>query len=118
MSATSEQRLIEVIRENRWNELILARAARLGFEDWWLTAGCIAQSVWNHASGRDIHAGIRDYDLFYYDEDTSWQAENEVIARAAHPISPGSAGRGPGAQSGQSAAVEIETRVRHSVRRG
>lgn len=83
MSATPEQRFIEVIRQNRFNEQILLRAAQLGFADWWLTAGCIAQSVWNHARGRDIDAGIRDYDLFYYDEDTSWSAEDEVIARAA-----------------------------------
>jgi uncharacterized protein len=33
-------------------------------------------------SGRDIHAGIRDYDLFYYDADTSWAAEDQVIVKA------------------------------------
>jgi hypothetical protein len=82
-----ELQLVAVIQKNRWNELILARAARLGFEDWWLTAGCIAQSVWNFSCGRDIHAGIRDYDLFYYDPDTSWAAENDVIRKARHVFS-------------------------------
>jgi hypothetical protein len=82
MSATLEHRLVEVVQTNRWNALILGRAAQLGFEDWWLTAGCIAQSIWNFACERDVHAGIRDYDLFYYDPDTSWDAENDVICKA------------------------------------
>ena len=34
--------------------------------------------------GRDDLHGIRDYDVFYFDADTSWSAENEVIERAAH----------------------------------
>jgi hypothetical protein len=87
MSATVEDRLVQVVRQNQWNELILARAPKLGVNDWWLTAGCIAQSVWNHVSGRDIHAGIRDYDLFYYDADTSWAAEDQVIVKAGEIFS-------------------------------
>jgi uncharacterized protein len=82
MSPFLESELVSVIRKNQWNELILDRAPKLGFADWWLTAGCIAQSVWNLASNRDIHAGIRDYDLFYYDPDTSWEAEDAVIGVA------------------------------------
>jgi uncharacterized protein len=77
-----EQNLVWAIQQNQWNRLILERAPQLGFEDWWLTAGCIAQSVWNLAADRDIHAGIRDYDLFYYDPNTSWAAEDAVIRNA------------------------------------
>jgi uncharacterized protein len=82
MNPSLDSRLVSVIRQNQWNELILDRAPQLGFGDWWLTAGCIAQSVWNLASNRDIHAGIRDYDLFYYDPDISWEAEDAVIGVA------------------------------------
>jgi uncharacterized protein len=84
LTAALEHHLIEIIRANRWNEVILNRAAQLGFDDWWLTAGCIAQSVWNFTCARDVHSGIRDYDLFYYDPDTSWDAENDVICEAKH----------------------------------
>jgi hypothetical protein len=82
MTGDLEHQLVQVIQKNRWNEIILSRAAQLGFDDWWLTAGCIAQSVWNLGCDRDIHAGIRDHDLFYYDPDTSWDAENDVICSA------------------------------------
>jgi uncharacterized protein len=33
-----------------------------------------------HASG---HTGIKDYDLVYFDDHTSWEAEDEVIRRVA-----------------------------------
>ncbi|MBB3001108.1 hypothetical protein FHX57_003465 [Paraburkholderia tropica] len=82
MNAVQKLDLIEVIQKNPWNTFILNRAGDLGVDDWWLTAGCIAQTVWNFTCEREIHAGIRDYDLFYYDRDTSWDAENEVICKA------------------------------------
>ena len=40
------------------------------------------QTVWNVPDGRDPGVGIRDYDLFYFDEDTSYEAEDAVIRRA------------------------------------
>jgi uncharacterized protein len=81
MKLSLERDLVRIIETNTWNRLILERAAELGCEDWWLTAGCVAQSVWNVACDRDVHAGIRDYDLFYYDPDTSWAAEDKVITK-------------------------------------
>jgi len=87
MNSAAEQKLIQAVRHNQWIELILERAGRLGFEDWWLTAGCVAQSVWNLRCNRDIETGIRDYDLFYYDRDTSWAAEDEIISKAKYLFS-------------------------------
>lgn len=77
-----ESRLIAAVTKNPHNRLILARAHQLGVSDWWLTSGCVAQSVWNDACGRPIGAGIRDYDLIYYDVDTSWEAEDAIIRNA------------------------------------
>jgi uncharacterized protein len=76
-------RFLSLVLENRWNALLLDRAPSLGLEDWWLTAGCIAQSVWNSLYGRPPGHGILDYDIFYFDPDTSWAAEDRVIAKAA-----------------------------------
>jgi uncharacterized protein len=65
------------------NELlmeVLARAAKLDLPGWYLTAGCLFQTVWNAVTGRPPSEGIRDYDLFYFDDsDLGWDAENEVI---------------------------------------
>jgi uncharacterized protein len=63
---------------------ILDRAAVLALPDWYLTAGCLFQTVWNALHGFPPTRGIRDYDLFYFDDrDTSWDAEDRVIRTCA-----------------------------------
>ena len=51
--------------------------------DAWIVAGCLTQTVWNVRSGRPFHYGINDYDIFYFDPDTSWDAEDTAIRRIA-----------------------------------
>jgi hypothetical protein len=36
------------------------------------------QTVWNVLDGSDPGATIRDYDMFYFDEDTSYEAEDAL----------------------------------------
>ena len=63
---------------------MLVRAAGLGLPQWYLTAGCLFQTVWNVLHGLPVTNGIRDYDLFYFDaSDLSWEAEDVVIRRCA-----------------------------------
>lgn len=61
---------------------ILDRLPSLGVEAW-LVAGCLAQTVWNVRLGRPPQNDIADYDLIYCDPDSSWEAEDAVIRRAA-----------------------------------
>jgi len=42
-------------------------------------AGCLVQTVWNVLTGRAAGYGINDYDVFYFDPDTSWDAEDAII---------------------------------------
>jgi uncharacterized protein len=59
---------------------VLDRAATLDLPGWYLTAGCLFQTVWNVVTGRPPTSGIKDYDLFYFDgADLGWDAENTVI---------------------------------------
>ncbi|MFD4640513.1 nucleotidyltransferase family protein [Lentzea sp. NPDC058436] len=59
---------------------VLARAAELRLPGWYLTAGCVVQTVWNVVTGRPAADGILDHDLFYFDAtDLSWEAEDAVI---------------------------------------
>lgn len=80
---TPNDEFIALVRANPWNAALLDRMPDLGLGDWWLTAGCIAQSVWNAVAGRPADRGILDYDVFYFDTDTSWDAEDRVIQRVA-----------------------------------
>lgn len=62
--------------------VLLERLEDLDLPDWYLTAGCLFQTVWNVVTGRDPGAGIADYDVFYFDDsDLSWEAEDSVIQR-------------------------------------
>lgn len=75
---------IALVRRNPAVATVLDRLPELGAPDAWLTAGCLAQTVWNIRSDRPVAEGIRDYDLFYHDPDLSWEAEDRVIRRAAN----------------------------------
>ena len=55
------------------------RAANL--PDQWLVSGAIYCNVWNHLTGRPADHGVKDYDVFYFDPDTSYEAEDRIIKR-------------------------------------
>jgi len=57
------------ITANPANRAILSRWQRLDLRNAWLVAGCLFQTVWNLKSSRPPGQGIKDYDIFYYDED-------------------------------------------------
>lgn len=82
MDATAE--VLAAVRADPACAAILDRAPSLGLPEWWLTAGAVFQNVWNARTGRPPGWGIRDYDLFSFDDaDLSWAAEDAVIRRAA-----------------------------------
>jgi len=49
---------LDGILQNPINRLILDRFAKLGIKDWWLTAGCLAQTSWNIKANRAPDADI------------------------------------------------------------
>ena len=75
---TRDQFLTAALR-NPANQAITNELHRLALPDAWLVSGCLVQTVWNVLTGRPIDHGISDYDIFYFDPDTSWEAEDAVI---------------------------------------
>lgn len=62
----------------------LARVRALELPDWLVVSGALYNSVWNNLTGKPSGYGVKDVDLFYFDEsDLSYEAEDGVIARAA-----------------------------------
>lgn len=62
---------------------VLHRTAALDLPGWYVTAGCLFQTVWNVVTDRRPTSGIKDYDVFYFDRrDLSWEAEDAVIKTA------------------------------------
>lgn len=74
---------VALVRQNPINAAILDRAPALGLPDAWLVSGSLFQTVWNVTTGRAPTCGIKDYDVFYFDPDTSYEAEDTQIKRVA-----------------------------------
>ena len=81
-------RFLALALKNPVNVAIIEQLHRVALPDAWLVSGCLVQTVWNVITRRAIDHGISDYDVFYFDPDTSWEAEDAVIrdvhARLAH----------------------------------
>ncbi|MET7744811.1 nucleotidyltransferase family protein [Streptomyces sp. NPDC005385] len=59
---------------------VMTRAATMELPGWYVTAGCLFQTVWNVVTDRPPTSGIKDYDIFYFNgTDLSWEAEDAAI---------------------------------------
>jgi uncharacterized protein len=70
---------LATVLRNPVNAAIADELWRLALPDAWIVSGCLVQTVWNVLTNRAPDYGINDYDVFYFDPDTSWQAEDAVI---------------------------------------
>ena len=76
-------RLVDVVCADPGLMYVLTTVRALGLNDWRVFSGAVYQSVWNAVTGRPVGYGRKDYDLGYFDPDTSWDAEDGVIRRVA-----------------------------------
>ena len=74
--------LLNLAMANPINAEITARLPDLGVEQCLLTAGCLFQAVWNHQSNLPAAQGVKDYGVFSFDTDSSYEAEDAGIRRA------------------------------------
>jgi uncharacterized protein len=86
---------------NPANEIVAEELFRLALPDAWLVSGCLVQTVWNVLTSRAVDYGINDYDVFYFDPDTSWEAEDRIIRTLAERF----AGRGIAVEARNQARV-------------
>lgn len=78
-----EARLVRIVRADRDLMHVLTTVRGLDLPDWRVFSGAVYQSVWNALTGRPAGYGRKDFDLGYFDPDTSWDAEDVVIKRVA-----------------------------------
>ena len=83
-----EREFLDFVRANPGVAAILERMRDFPAPDLWLVSGCLFQSVWNVLERKDPAHGILDYDLFYFDPDASYEAEDAWIKRAAAHFAP------------------------------
>lgn len=79
--------LLAVLDQSQLHREVLTAAAAVMPPNWYLGAGCIAQVVWNHLSGRGLMAGVKDLDLVYFDTtDLSAEAETVYMRRVCELV--------------------------------
>jgi uncharacterized protein len=87
-------RFVADILTNRCNRAILDAWDALQLPEGWLVAGCLFQTVWNLRTGRAPEHGVKDYDIFYFDDDDLsadgearvQQRVDRVLGRVGVPI--------------------------------
>ena len=67
------------VLRNPVHDALLDELIEISLPDAWIASGCLVQTVWNLQTGRSVDYGINDYDVFYFDPDLSWEAEDRVI---------------------------------------
>lgn len=82
------RRLADLLRASPRVMRVLEAARDLALPDPLLVSGAVYQTAWNALTGRDPDYGIKDYDLTYFDPDTSWEAEDVWIKRVAAALPP------------------------------
>ena len=69
-----------IIMSNEIINNVLTKAVSLGLSNYYIGAGCIAQTIWNSQMNFELTNGISDIDFVYYDSsDLSAEAENLII---------------------------------------
>lgn len=85
---THEAELEAILRAAPSLMRVMETARILDLPDWLIFSGAIYQRVLNHLTARDPDYGIKDYDIGYFDPDTSYEAEDVVIRRVAAAFTP------------------------------
>ncbi len=80
------KRLRTILENNSVIERILRRTPSLQMPNWYLGAGCIAQTVWNSLHGFRLTQNIQDYDLAYFDSTDLSEATEERTIRKAQSV--------------------------------
>lgn len=85
---SDRERLAAILQASPRVMAVLRLARELALPQPLLVSGAVYQTVWNSLTGRDPDYGIKDYDLAYFDPETSWDAEDVWIRRAAAALEP------------------------------
>ncbi len=82
---SEQEKLFEkILRNNKklWNVLEALEEYALknkSFKNYYLGAGALNETVFNYYHNFDDNYGIKDYDIVYFDEDTSYEKEDIII---------------------------------------
>ena len=78
--------LTKILSQNKKLMELLKILESDGLENCYVGAGAINQTIFNYYHDYDICYGIKDYDIVYFDKDTSYEKEDTIIKRLTKKI--------------------------------
>lgn len=79
--------LEKILLQNKTLKELLEILSKSNLKNYYVAAGCINQTVFNYYHGNDLCFGIEDFDIVYFDDDTSYEKEDEIIKYLENLIS-------------------------------
>ncbi len=64
----TEQDILDLIKKDQWMMDLLRTAQSLHLPDWWIGAGFVRSTVWDHLHGFTTRTPIPDIDVIYFDK--------------------------------------------------
>ncbi|MDD2181206.1 MAG: nucleotidyltransferase family protein [Bacilli bacterium] len=71
--------LKQILLQNKKLSTLLKNLQDSDLKNYYVGAGSINQTVFNYYHDFDLDYGIKDFDIVYFDEDTSYEKEDKVI---------------------------------------
>ena len=78
--------LKKIIKKNKILMEILTVLEKLDIDDCFVAAGAINQTVFNYLHGYEIDKNINDYDIVYFDPDSSYEKVDIVIKKIENAL--------------------------------
>lgn len=79
---TQSKVLENIIMSSTTINIAIERAKLLDIDNYYIGAGCIAQTVWNYLFNNPLEYGIKDIDFVYFDDkNLDPESENNVILK-------------------------------------
>ncbi len=76
-----EEKLIEILNESPMMKKVFNILKNQDYDNYYIGAGAVVQTIWNHLTGKAYDYGIEDLDIIYFDEDTTYATEDNHIEK-------------------------------------
>lgn len=78
--------LEEILLQNETLKKVLETLEETSLSNYYVGAGAINQTIFNYYHDYPLDYGIKDFDIVYFDSDTSYDAEDKVIKEVKNKL--------------------------------
>ena len=84
----NEEKIISIIREDKWMMEILKTAKSLNLPDWWICAGFVRSKIWDTLHNFSERTPIPDIDVIYFDPTNIDELEDKKLEEKLKSLIP------------------------------